>query len=80
MTTAARVAHARAPGKINVFLKVGAEHEDGEHEVAAAYQAAVRHMFPRLDGNPDYTSIVNERHYQRLQGLARRLEKRRRVP
>ena len=41
---------------------------------AAAYQAAVRHMFPRLDGNPDYTSIVNERHYQRLQGLARDAE------
>jgi len=33
------VVHARAPGKINVFLKVGALLEDGYHEVATAYQA-----------------------------------------
>jgi coniferyl-aldehyde dehydrogenase len=37
----------------------------------AAYQLAVQRMYPRLDANPDYTSIVNDRHYQRLQGLAR---------
>lgn len=36
----------------------------------AAYQDAVRAMYPRLDANPDYTSIVNDRHYQRLQHLA----------
>jgi 4-diphosphocytidyl-2-C-methyl-D-erythritol kinase len=41
MTTSAapRVVHARAPGKINVFLKVGALLEDGYHDVATAYQA-----------------------------------------
>ncbi|TFC90949.1 MULTISPECIES: 4-(cytidine 5'-diphospho)-2-C-methyl-D-erythritol kinase [Cryobacterium] len=41
MTNAAAspVVHARAPGKINVFLKVGAVLEDGYHEVATAYQA-----------------------------------------
>ncbi len=41
MTTAAapQVVHARAPGKINVFLKVGALLEDGYHDVATAYQA-----------------------------------------
>jgi len=33
------VAHARAPGKINVFLKVGAVLDDGYHDVATAYQA-----------------------------------------
>ena len=33
------VVHARAPGKINVFLKVGAVLEDEYHEVATAYQA-----------------------------------------
>jgi 4-diphosphocytidyl-2-C-methyl-D-erythritol kinase len=33
------VVHARAPGKINVFLKVGALLEDGYHDVAIAYQA-----------------------------------------
>lgn len=41
MTTGAatKVVHARAPGKINVYLKVGALLEDGYHEVATAYQA-----------------------------------------
>jgi 4-diphosphocytidyl-2-C-methyl-D-erythritol kinase len=36
---ASRVVHARAPGKINVFLKVGALVDDGYHDVAIAYQA-----------------------------------------
>lgn len=31
--------HTRAPGKINVFLGVGAVMEDGYHDVATAYQA-----------------------------------------
>ncbi|HBS75131.1 MAG: 4-(cytidine 5'-diphospho)-2-C-methyl-D-erythritol kinase [Leifsonia sp.] len=31
--------HVRAPGKINVFLKVGALQDDGYHDVAIAYQA-----------------------------------------
>jgi 4-diphosphocytidyl-2-C-methyl-D-erythritol kinase len=31
--------HTRAPGKINVFLRVGAVMEDGYHDVATAYQA-----------------------------------------
>jgi 4-diphosphocytidyl-2-C-methyl-D-erythritol kinase len=31
--------HAKAPGKINVFLKVGALLPDGYHDVAIAYQA-----------------------------------------
>lgn len=41
MTTSAapQVVHARAPGKINVFLKVGALLDDGYHDVATAYQA-----------------------------------------
>ena len=34
-----RVVHVRAPGKINVFMKVGALLDDGYHEVATAYQA-----------------------------------------
>jgi coniferyl-aldehyde dehydrogenase len=33
--------------------------------IALARQAAAR-LYPRLAGNPDYTSIVNERHYARL--------------
>ena len=36
---ASAVVHARAPGKINVFLKVGSLLEDGYHDVAIAYQA-----------------------------------------
>ncbi|MFT2753947.1 4-(cytidine 5'-diphospho)-2-C-methyl-D-erythritol kinase [Clavibacter sp. Sh2088] len=42
MTSAATtsdVVHARAPGKINVSLTVGALQEDGYHDVATAYQA-----------------------------------------
>src|SRR5690554_3765179 len=41
MTTgrAPQMVHARAPGKINVFLKVGALLDDGYHDVAIAYQA-----------------------------------------
>ena len=34
-----RTVHVRAPGKINVFLKVGALLDDGFHDVAIAYQA-----------------------------------------
>src|SRR6188768_3224141 len=41
MTTLAtpQMVHTRAPGKINVFLKVGTLLEDGYHDVAIAYQA-----------------------------------------
>lgn len=34
-----RVVHVRAPGKINVFMKVGALLDNGYHDVATAYQA-----------------------------------------
>lgn len=36
---ASTVVHARAPGKINVFLKVGSLQDDGYHELATAFQA-----------------------------------------
>ena len=41
MTTvsAPAMVHAKAPGKINVFLKVGSLLPDGYHDVAIAYQA-----------------------------------------
>jgi len=39
ISAATTVVHARAPGKINVFLKVGALLDDGYHDVATAYQA-----------------------------------------
>src|SRR5690554_1917559 len=34
-----RTVHVRAPGKVNVYLEVGALLEDGYHDVAIAYQA-----------------------------------------
>ncbi len=39
MTTSASSVRVRAPGKINVFLRVGALQEDGYHDVSTAYQA-----------------------------------------
>src|SRR3954453_24139046 len=39
ITPVVRAVHAQAPGKINVFLKVGSLADDGYHDVAIAYQA-----------------------------------------
>jgi len=33
-----------------------------------AMKAATAHMFPTIRDNPDYTAIVNDRHYARLKG------------
>lgn len=38
-TPAIDAVHVRAPGKINVFMRVGAVMDDGYHDVATAYQA-----------------------------------------
>ncbi|CAA0116219.1 Coniferyl aldehyde dehydrogenase [Halioglobus japonicus] len=40
--------------------------EEKLHEVIAAAQKAVAQMFPTIMDNPQYTSVINERHYQRL--------------
>jgi coniferyl-aldehyde dehydrogenase len=37
-------------------------------EFVAAADTAVRTMFPTLKDNPDYTSVINQRHYDRLMG------------
>lgn len=37
--------------------------------LAQAVLAAMRRLYPRIAGNPDYSSIVNTRHHARLQGL-----------
>ena len=42
--------------------------EEKLHEVIAAAQSSVEEMFPTLLNNPQYTSVINERHYQRLNG------------
>lgn len=47
-----------------------------EEAFARAYRQAVLRMYPRLEENPDYTSIVNARHYQRLEGLVQDAQQR----
>ncbi|MAT92599.1 MAG: coniferyl aldehyde dehydrogenase [Halioglobus sp.] len=42
--------------------------EEKLHEVIEAAQAAVTQMFPKILDNPEYTSVINERHYMRLNG------------
>jgi coniferyl-aldehyde dehydrogenase len=37
--------------------------------LADAVVKAARRMYPRIDGNPDYSSIVSPRHHARLQAL-----------
>jgi coniferyl-aldehyde dehydrogenase len=39
-----------------------------------ASKAFMNHAFPAIENNPDYTSIINERHYQRLMGLLKNAE------
>ena len=41
---------------------------------AAALMARVRTMFPRVAGNPDYTSIISDTHYARLERLLHEAE------
>ncbi|MBX3310480.1 MAG: 4-(cytidine 5'-diphospho)-2-C-methyl-D-erythritol kinase [Cryobacterium sp.] len=50
-----RVVHAKAPGKINVFLGVGSLGDDGYHEVATAYQAVSLFEEVRATDAPDFS-------------------------
>ena len=61
MTTsaAATVVHARAPGKINVFLKVGALLDDGYHDVAIAYQAVSLYEDVRASASDDFSVTLS---------------------
>lgn len=54
-TEAGRVVHARAPGKINVYLGVGAFGDDGYHEIATAYQAVSLYEDVRASDAPDFS-------------------------
>ncbi len=45
-------------------------------ELAQACEAAVAKMYPTLAANPDYTSIVNDRHFARLRGYLDEARKR----
>jgi coniferyl-aldehyde dehydrogenase len=42
--------------------------QDKARDFVAAADDAVRAMFPTLKDNPDYTSVINQRHYDRLMG------------
>lgn len=42
--------------------------EEKLHEVIDAAQTAVANMYPTILDNPEYTSVINDRHYQRLTG------------
>jgi coniferyl-aldehyde dehydrogenase len=50
--------------------------EEKLHEVIAAAQSAVASMYPKLLDNEQYTSVINERHYQRLTGYLAEAEER----
>ena len=50
--------------------------EEQLHEVIAAAQQAVSQMYPKLLDNPQYTSVINERHYQRLNAYLAEAESR----
>jgi 4-diphosphocytidyl-2-C-methyl-D-erythritol kinase len=51
--------HVRAPGKINVFLKVGSLLEDGYHDVASAYQAVSLYEDVRAYPADDFSVSVS---------------------
>jgi 4-diphosphocytidyl-2-C-methyl-D-erythritol kinase len=61
MTSSAtpRTVHTRAPGKINVFLKVGSLLEDGYHDVAIAYQAVSLYEEVRATEADDFSVTVS---------------------
>ncbi|MEM7016210.1 MAG: coniferyl aldehyde dehydrogenase [Pseudomonadota bacterium] len=42
--------------------------EEHVEEFVAAAKSAVESMYPTLKDNADYTSVINHRHYERLQG------------
>lgn len=58
ITPQRRSVHVRAPGKVNVFLKVGAIDEMGYHDVAIAYQALSLYEDVRVTEAPDFSVEV----------------------
>lgn len=55
----ARTVHVRAPGKVNVYLEVGALQADGYHDVAIAYQAVSLYDDVRVTESPRFTVGVS---------------------
>lgn len=58
MITPRSTVHVRAPGKINVFLKVGAIDDQGYHDVAIAYQAVSLYEDVRVSEADDFSVEV----------------------
>ncbi|MFT6274114.1 MAG: coniferyl-aldehyde dehydrogenase [Halioglobus sp.] len=50
--------------------------EEKLHEVIAAAQKTVAEMYPKLLDNDEYTSVINQRHYDRLNGYLAEAEER----
>ena len=50
--------------------------EEKLNDVIESAQKAVAEMYPKLLDNDQYTSVVNERHYQRLNGYIKEAEER----
>ncbi len=42
--------------------------QDKKGDFVSAAEAAIRTMYPTLKDNPDYTSVINQRHFDRLVG------------
>jgi 4-diphosphocytidyl-2-C-methyl-D-erythritol kinase len=57
--SAPEMVHAKAPGKINVFLKVGALLPDGYHDVAIAYQAVSLYEEVRAYQADDFSVAIS---------------------
>jgi coniferyl-aldehyde dehydrogenase len=69
-TAAARIMNGKTLNAGQICLApdyVLAPHDKMEGFVEAA-RASVHHMFPTIKDNPDYTSIVAQRHYERIMG------------
>ena len=66
--------HERRPDLPGTGLPAGAE--ERLHDVIATAQKVVAKMYPKLLDNAQYTSVVNERHYQRLTGYLAEAEER----
>lgn len=45
-----------------------------EQAFEQAYRKAVTQLFPTIGSNPDYASIINQKHFHRLRGLAQQAE------
>ncbi|MET1043980.1 MAG: 4-(cytidine 5'-diphospho)-2-C-methyl-D-erythritol kinase [Microbacteriaceae bacterium] len=56
--SAPRMVHTRAPGKINVFLKVGSLQDDGYHDLATAFQSVSLYEDVRAYPADDFSVTV----------------------